>query len=96
MRESVNAPNAPRKSRNGANKLAMSDLKAISRHPAVEIVATADVDLNRTAEFRKLLPHVVLYNVEGLGGPYTFRLIGGAVVQFVGKNFTGVGLSAQF
>jgi hypothetical protein len=46
----------------------------------------ADID---PAEFRKLLPYVVLYNVEGLGGPYTFRLIGGAVVQFVGRNFTG-------
>jgi hypothetical protein len=49
--------------------------------------ARADID---PADFRKLLPFVVLYNVEGLGGLYTFRLVGGAVVQFVGRNFTGM------
>jgi hypothetical protein len=46
----------------------------------------ADID---PAGFRKQLPHVMLHNVEGLGGAYTIRLVGGAIVQFVGKNFTG-------
>lgn len=46
----------------------------------------ADID---PAEFRKLLPHVMLYNVEGLGGNYTMRLIGTAIVQFVGQDETG-------
>ena len=48
--------------------------------------ARADID---PVAFRKQLPNVVLYNVEGLGGPYTFRLVGSAIVQFVGRNFTG-------
>ncbi len=45
----------------GAAGMAMSDLRAISRHPAVEIVATADVDLSRTTEFRKLFPGARVY-----------------------------------
>src|ERR1700722_17602796 len=48
--------------------------------------ARADID---PLEFRKQLPHVMLYNAEGLGGAYTIRLVGGAIVQFVGRNFTG-------
>ncbi len=46
----------------------------------------ADID---PTEFRKLLPYVMLYNAEGLGGPYTIRLVGTAIVQFVGQDDTG-------
>jgi predicted dehydrogenase len=45
----------------GAAGMAMSDLKALSKHPALEVVAAADVDLNRTAEFRKLFPEARVY-----------------------------------
>jgi len=45
----------------GAAGMAMSDLKSISRHPAVEVVAVADVDLSRTVEFRKLFPAARVY-----------------------------------
>jgi predicted dehydrogenase len=45
----------------GANGMAMSDLKAISKHPSVEIVAAADVDLSRAAEFRMLFPKARVY-----------------------------------
>jgi hypothetical protein len=40
-------------------------------------------------ELRALLPHIVLYNVEGLGGPYTVRLVGTAIVEFMGQDLTG-------
>jgi len=52
----------------------------------------ADID---PAGFRLLLPHVMLYNAEGLGGPYTIRLVGSAIVQFVGRNFTGKPAGSQ-
>jgi predicted dehydrogenase len=45
----------------GANGMAMSDLKAISKHPAVEVVAAAEVDLSRAAEFRKMFPAARVY-----------------------------------
>jgi predicted dehydrogenase len=45
----------------GANGMAMSDLKAISSHPGVEIVAAADIDLSRATEFRKLFPQARVY-----------------------------------
>lgn len=46
----------------------------------------ADID---PAELRKLLPYVMLYNAEGLGGPYTVRLTGGAIAHFLGRNISG-------
>jgi len=45
----------------GAAGMAMSDLTAISKHPGVEIVAAADVDLNRAAQFRKMFPAARVY-----------------------------------
>lgn len=45
----------------GAAGMAMSDLKELSKHPAVEVVAAADVDLSRTLEFRKLFPRARVY-----------------------------------
>lgn len=45
----------------GAAGMAMSDLTAISKHPSVEIVAAADVDLNRAAQFRKMFPNARVY-----------------------------------
>ncbi len=45
----------------GAAGMAMSDLKAISKHPAVNVVAACDVDLTRTVEFRKMFPEARVY-----------------------------------
>ena len=45
----------------GAAGMAMSDLKAISKHPSVKIVAACDIDLSRTAEFRKMFPEARVY-----------------------------------
>ncbi|HEY3901345.1 MAG TPA: Gfo/Idh/MocA family oxidoreductase [Chthoniobacter sp.] len=45
----------------GAAGMAMSDLTSISKHPNVEIVACADVDLGRAKEFRKLFPAARVY-----------------------------------
>ena len=42
--------------------MALNDLKAIAKHPAVEIVAVSGChDLNRTADFRKLFPAARVY-----------------------------------
>jgi predicted dehydrogenase len=45
----------------GASGMAWADLTTIARHPAVEIAAVADVDLSRTAEFRKQYPKARVY-----------------------------------
>jgi len=45
----------------GANGMAMSDLKAISGHKSVKIVAACDVDLKRAEEFRKMFPEANVY-----------------------------------
>jgi len=45
----------------GAAGMAMSDLKAISKHPSVKVVAACDVDLARTIEFRKMFPDARVY-----------------------------------
>ena len=45
----------------GASGMAWSDVTAIARHPAVSVVAACDVDLNRTAEFRKKFPDARIY-----------------------------------
>jgi hypothetical protein len=37
----------------------------------------------------KLLPHIMMYNVLPDGEGYTIRLVGEAVVGFVGRNATG-------
>ena len=45
----------------GAAGMAKSDYTAIAKHPAVKVVAACDVDLNRTAEFRKAFPEATVY-----------------------------------
>ena len=45
----------------GAAGMAWSDLTAIAKHPAIEIVAACDVDEKRTAEFRKRFPDARVY-----------------------------------
>ena len=47
----------------------------------------ADFDPTRIP---KLLPHIIMYNVEAPGGPYVVRLVGEEVQRFVGRNTTGL------
>jgi hypothetical protein len=48
--------------------------------------ARTDID---PADFRKLLPNVILCNIDASGTPTTLRLVGGEIVQFLGQNNTG-------
>jgi hypothetical protein len=43
----------------------------------------------RPKEIKALLPDVMIWNVEKVGGPYTIRLVGENIVRFVGRNNTG-------
>lgn len=45
----------------GASGMAWADVNEIARHPQIEVVAVADVDLNRTAEFKKKFPQARVY-----------------------------------
>jgi predicted dehydrogenase len=45
----------------GANGMALSDITALTRHPAVDLVAVADVDLSRTGEVRQRFPNATVY-----------------------------------
>ena len=45
----------------GAGGMAWADLTAIAKHPAINVVAACDVDLGRTAEFRKKFPDARVY-----------------------------------
>lgn len=45
----------------GASGMAWADLNEIARHPQIEVVAVADVDLGRTGEFRKAFPKARVY-----------------------------------
>jgi predicted dehydrogenase len=45
----------------GAAGMAWSDVTAIAEHPGVTVVAACDVDLSRTAEFRKKFPNAHIY-----------------------------------
>lgn len=45
----------------GASGMAWADLNEIARHPQITVVAVADVDLNRTAEFKKAFPNARVY-----------------------------------
>jgi len=45
----------------GCAGMAMSDLKALSKHTALKVIAGCDVDETRTAEFRKLFPEARIY-----------------------------------
>jgi hypothetical protein len=70
------------------------------RHPKIQLLyaywqaqrgdrlmpSRADID---PIAIPKLLPHVLMYNVDG-PGCYTVRLVGEAVQSFVGKNTTGL------
>ena len=45
----------------GASGQAFADLEAITRHPAIRLVAVADVDLDRMAEVKKKFPDARVY-----------------------------------
>lgn len=45
----------------GASGQAWADVTSIAAHKAVKVVAVADVDLNRTAEFKKKFPDARIY-----------------------------------
>jgi len=45
----------------GANGMAGSDLRKLAAHPDLELVAIADVDLNRTAKVKEEFPQVRVY-----------------------------------
>ncbi len=46
------------------------------------------------AEIKPLLPDVMIWNVDKIGGPYTIRLVGENIVRFVGHNNTGASATA--
>jgi hypothetical protein len=48
--------------------------------------ARTDID---PADFRKLLPNIILCNIDASGAPTTLRLVGDEIVQFLGQNNTG-------
>lgn len=45
----------------GASGMALSDIRSLSASPHLKLVAVADVDLNHTAEVKKLFPDVRVY-----------------------------------
>ncbi|MEQ1861317.1 MAG: Gfo/Idh/MocA family oxidoreductase [Chthoniobacteraceae bacterium] len=45
----------------GCAGMAMADLKALTRHAALKVVAGCDVDEKRTVEFRKMFPEARVY-----------------------------------
>jgi len=45
----------------GASGMAAADVESLTRHPAVRLVALADVDLNRAAEMKKKFPEARVY-----------------------------------
>jgi predicted dehydrogenase len=45
----------------GASGMAAADIDALTRHPALRLVAVADVDLNRAAELKKKFPDIRVY-----------------------------------
>ncbi len=45
----------------GASGMAAADIESITRHPAVRLVALADVDLDRTKEIQKKFPDARVY-----------------------------------
>ena len=51
----------------------------------------ADID---PAELRSLVHHVMLYDVGKPGEPFLVRLAGQAIVDFVGRNYTGLPVTA--
>ena len=46
----------------GTAGMALADVRAIAKHPAVKVVAGCDVDAKRTAEFLKLFPDARIYS----------------------------------
>jgi predicted dehydrogenase len=45
----------------GASGMAAADVDALTRHPAVRLIAVADVDLDRAAEMKKRFPDIAVY-----------------------------------
>ena len=45
----------------GTSSQALDDVESIAAHPAINVVAACDVDLKRTAEFRKKFPAARIY-----------------------------------
>src|SRR5579884_3747777 len=45
----------------GANGMALADIRSLTASPNLRLMAVADVDLSRTAEVRRLFPHVRVY-----------------------------------
>ncbi len=45
----------------GASGMAFADIRSLTASPHLKLVAVADVDLNRTAEVKKLFPEVRVY-----------------------------------
>ena len=45
----------------GASGMAWADIQSITRHPAITVVAVADVDLNRIGEVKKNFPNAKIY-----------------------------------
>ena len=45
----------------GASGMAWSDIQSLSKHPKFELTAVADVDLNKTANVRKVFPGARIY-----------------------------------
>jgi len=45
----------------GASGMAWADIQSITRHPAITLVAVADVDLNRIGEVKKNFPNAKIY-----------------------------------
>ncbi|WP_201750119.1 Gfo/Idh/MocA family protein [Tautonia marina] len=45
----------------GASGMALADIRSLTASPHLRLVAVADVDLNRTAEVKKLFPEVRVY-----------------------------------
>ncbi|MBI3675085.1 MAG: PAS domain-containing protein [Proteobacteria bacterium] len=58
-----------------------------SKRGAKKVVpARADI---LPSEIKSLLPDVMIWNAEGVGGPYVIRLVGEHIVRFVGQNNIG-------
>ena len=56
-----------------------------AKRGANDVPSRADID---PAELKPLLPHIILYDALGPGS-YRIRLVGEAIVAFVGRNLTG-------
>src|SRR5690348_11789364 len=46
----------------GTSGMAFSDIKSLSSHPLIEVVAGCDVDERSTAKFREMFPNARIYS----------------------------------